>query len=200
MDDFIKAIEIAQKLTEYVKSRPSIKIASLVFLTAFMLFFSTSLPAVSSILSSMNDTIRAWIFFIMLTSGVYSISAIIVNLAEYLYDKKKAEKQKAKEEIWIKQQLTNLGNSERQILKYALNMSGNVWLPAENINVLSLHSQGIIYPITGMTIHRGDFYKGCQCFAYRVSEKIREYVSEKSLLDTTDWQSISQASEMEIYQ
>lgn len=136
----------------------------------------------------------------MLTSGVYSVSAIIVNLAEYLYDKKKAEKQKAKEETLIKQQLSNLGNNERQILKYALTMSGNVWLPAENINVLSLHSQGIIYPITGMTTHRGDFYQGCQCFAFRVSERIREYVSEKSLLDTQDWQSISQASELEIYQ
>ena len=200
MDDFMKAIELLQKLTEYVKSRPSVKAALLVFLSAFTLFFIFSIPAVSSILSAMNETIRAWIFFIMLTSGVYSISAIIVNLAEYLYDKKKAEKQKIKEETLIKQQLSNLGDSERQILKYALNMSGNVWLPAENISVLSLHNQGILYPMITISVHRGDIYKGCQCFAYRVSEKVREYMSEKSLLDTSDWKSVSETREMEIYQ
>ena len=159
MDDFMKAIELLQKLTEYVKSRPSIKIASLLFLTTFMLFFIISIPAVSSILSAMNETIRAWIFFVMLASGVYSMSAIIVNLAEYFYDKKKAEIERAKEEATINKQLSNLGENECQILKYALKMSGNVWLPADNISVLSLLNQGILCPMIGMSVHRGNIYQ-----------------------------------------
>ena len=137
---------------------------------------------------------------VMLTSGIYSISAILVNLAEYFYDKKMTENKMLKENARIKKQLTNLGGAERRILKYALNQNGNVWLPADNINVISLYSQGILYPMTGMSVHRGDIYTGTQCFAYRVSEKVAEYVSEKSVLVAHDWQSVSEAREMEIYQ
>ncbi len=67
-----------------------------------------------------------------------------MNLAEYLYDKKKAEKEQIQAETIIHKQLSNLGEPERRILKYALKMNGNVWLPADNINVISLYTQGIL--------------------------------------------------------
>ena len=200
MEDFTKIIEFIQSLKEYVTSRPSVKGSVLMFLTAFLLFLTISIPALSSILAPMIETIRALIFMVMLTSGIYSISATLVNLAEYFYDKKMTENKMLKENARIKKQLTNLGGAERRILKYALNQNGNVWLPADNINVISLYSQGILYPMTGMSVHRGDIYTGTQCFAYRVSEKVAEYVSEKSVLVAHDWQSVSEASEMEIYQ
>lgn len=79
-------------------------------------------------------------------------------------------------------------------------MNGNVWLPADNINVISLYTQCILLPMINMSVLRGDIYKGCQCFAYRVSDKVREYVDKKSLLDTSNWLSVFEANEMEIYQ
>ena len=146
MQDLEQMIEIAQKLTEYVKSRPSVKATSIVFLTAFTLFNITSLPVIYSILKPMNDTIRAWIFFVMLASGVYIASVALVNFAEYLYDKRKLEKERLRKETDTKKQLDNLGVAERRILKYMLNHSGNVWLPADNINVLSLYTQKYCIP------------------------------------------------------
>ena len=200
MEDFAKIIEFIQPLKEYITSRTSIKGSILMFLTAFLLFLTISIPAVYSILTPMIETIRAFIFMAMLTSGIYSISAPLVNLAEFFYDKKIAEHENLKENARIKKQLTNLGGAERRILKYVLHQDGNVWLPADNINVISLYSQGILYPMTGISVHRGDIYTGTQCFAYRVSEKVAEYVSEKSVLDDHNWQSVSEAHEMEIYQ
>ena len=57
------------------------------------LFLAILIPIVSSILTPMTETIRALILMVMLTSGVYSISAILVNLAEYLYDTMKSKKE-----------------------------------------------------------------------------------------------------------
>ena len=93
MEELAKILEIIHPLKEYVTSRPSIKGSILLFLTAFLLFLAILIPIVSSILTPMTETIRALILMVMLTSGVYSISAILVNLAEYLYDTMKSKKE-----------------------------------------------------------------------------------------------------------
>ena len=101
----------------------------------------------------------------------------------------------------MKKKLSRLGVSERAKLKFALSRSGNVWFPAEDADVLSLYNCGILETMTGATIARGkDIFSSKECFAFRVSDSIRDYITENEVMSSSDWSGLPELPEMNMYQ
>ena len=202
--DLTATIELMQKCRDFVGGHGLLRYSWIGMIVSGIVFLAVRISIVSDMLSSMKETIIALTTFALILSvslvvGVTTVDLVVLAFHPFCR-KHEAKKKQLEEDNAIKKQLVNLSEAERQVLKYALNQNGNVWLPPDNINVLSLCIQGILIPMTGVSVHRGDIYKGGQCFAYRVSDRLKEYVCENKILDTHIWQSTTEAGEMAIYQ
>ena len=90
------------------------------------------------------------------------LSGIIVKIGANLCQRHKLQVSKQQ----IIENLLSLSESEVAVMKYVLRQKkGAVWLPVENIDVLSLYSRKCLFPIWNASSLRGDLLgENVQCF------------------------------------
>ena len=201
MEYMKQGIELLQTLSEYLKVRSFLEMAGSIFLTSSVLFIVVQIPLVSSILNGVTEIIKTIAFTLILLSGISCVSTLLMKWLEMKNEARKAEQERLKEEQEMKKKLSRLGVSERAKIKFALSRSGNVWFPADDADVLSLYNCGILEAMTGATIARGkDIFSSKECFAFRVSDSIRDYITENEVMSSSDWLGLPELPEMNMYQ
>ena len=100
---------------------------------------------VSSILGSMNETIRGIAFIVLMISGVSVCSMLTVNWIYSIADERKAKKERETEREHIREKLGSLSTAERKILGIVESGKGcGVWLAQEDAAVLTLLHKGLL--------------------------------------------------------
>lgn len=79
MEDFTKVLELAREVWQSLQDKPARKIAANVLIVSSALCLLCHIPALSSILGSMNETIRGWAFLALIVSVLWISSSFLVD-------------------------------------------------------------------------------------------------------------------------
>ena len=145
MEEFLKGFELVRSAWEYLKDKPVLKVTVNIFAVSSAVFAFCSVPMVSSILGSMNETIRGLAFLALMISGVSVCSMLTVNWIYSIADERKAKKERETEREHIREKLGSLSTAERKILRLVESEQGcGVWVPLEDAAVQTLIHKGLL--------------------------------------------------------
>jgi|GEM_PF-6739657 len=145
MEEFLKGFELVRSAWEYLKDKPVLKVTVNIFAVSSAVFAFCSVPLVSSILGSMNETIRGIAFLALMISGVSVCSMLTVNWIYSIADERKAKKERETEREHIREKLGSLSTAERKILGIMESGEGcGVWVPLEDAAVQTLIHKGLL--------------------------------------------------------
>lgn len=148
MEEFLKGFELVRSAWEYLKDKPVLKITVNIFAVSSAVFAFCSVPMVSSILGSMNETIRGLAFIVLMISGVSVCSMLTVNWIYSVAEERKAKKERESEREHIREKLCSLSPAERKILSLVESGKGcAVWVSENDAAVQTLIYKGLLKQI-----------------------------------------------------
>ena len=212
MEDFSKLLEIVQALIKIFNENKILKISAYSFMSFLSVFLLEQILSVYIILTPMNTTIKAVSVLGIIISASVMFSYVVVNAAEKVLLKIRNKILSERErEALIKSEiarneatrkiLDGLRVKEKAIIKYMLKHDGLVWLPCENIYVLSLLQKGYLRAVNGLSTLRGlNSYYCAQCFGCIFSSNIDEYISGHKEEIFNAWEEISEIKDFDDYQ
>ncbi len=212
MEDFSKLLEIVQALIKIFNENKILKISAYSFMSFLSVFLLEQIFSVYIILTPMNTTIKAVSVLGIIISASVMFSYVVVNAAEKVLLKIRNKILSERErEALIKSEiarneatrkiLDGLRVKEKAIIKYMLKHDGLVWLPCENIYVLSLLQKGYLRAVNGLSTLRGlNSYYCAQCFGCIFSSNIDEYISGHKEEIFNAWEEISEIKDFDGYQ
>ena len=207
IDDLIKILEIIRRPDKYLSWKVMCPAFSVSLVSVLLCEFSN----VHIILNGMYDTVKSVSILIWVLSGagiLYKIFALLTeNVARYISDRVSKKQAVAEaiqneqvEEGRIADLLKTLNRKEIAVAKYVLLQDDLVWLPAENISVLSLLNKGILRVLNRVSTLRGIYYaEAAQCLPCKWMDHVSKYVSKYKTNITNMWEDVPAAG-FDIYQ
>ena len=156
MEDFTKVLELAREVWQSLQDKPARKIAANVLIVSSALCLLCRIPALSSILGSMNETIRGWAFLALIVSVLWISSSFLVDWIYDVVDRRKAEKKQEwersqreadaeKERARLRAEIRSMSESERRILSLVESGKGcAVWVSIDDAAVQTLLHKGLL--------------------------------------------------------
>ena len=159
MEEFLKGFELVRSAWEYLKDKPVLKVTVNIFAVSSAVFAFCSVPMVSSILGSMNETIRGLAFIALMLSGLSLCSTYLVEWIYEIADRRRAEKIRERERLQRESdaekerekliaEIKSLSGMESRILELVQTGQGcGVWVPLEDAAVQTLIHKGLLKPV-----------------------------------------------------